>query len=216
MQQLLLRPPRGHRHRVHGAGDRGSPRCCTSPSTPASVEPVNARTSPALHRRAGRGRAHVDRPAARRAAGPAERAALAAVGAVAEPFSEAYQEDFKPGAGSRGPAAPRRAARSRRSLGLRPTLTTPLKRHYRPSSDGAGDRRLKPPGWAGGSRSRRSCRCCAHLGDRGPSTSGPTRSRRSDGAVGVDQRLRAAPGGLPRRRDPDRRTGPTTSRGGFA
>ena len=73
----------------------------------------------------------------RGAAGPAERAALAAVGAVAEPFSQAYQEDFSPEQGLA-------------DLLVLDGLTGPddvAVRLYEPPDialdDGAGDRRLK-------------------------------------------------------------------------
>jgi glutamate dehydrogenase len=73
----------------------------------------------------------------RAAAGPVERAAFAAVGALAEPFSQAYQEDFSPEQGLEdllvldGLGGPEDVA----------------VRLYRPAEvpldDGAGDRRLK-------------------------------------------------------------------------
>ncbi len=73
----------------------------------------------------------------RAAAGPAERAALAAVGALAEPFSQAYQEDFSPEQGLE-------------DLLVLDGLSGPddvAVRLYRPTEvpldDGAGDRRLK-------------------------------------------------------------------------
>ncbi|MDX6225338.1 MAG: glutamate dehydrogenase, partial [Frankiales bacterium] len=73
----------------------------------------------------------------RAAAGPVERAAFAAVGALAEPFSQAYQEDFSPEQGLE-------------DLLVLDGLGGPddvAVRLYRPTEvpldDGAGDRRLK-------------------------------------------------------------------------